>query len=223
MTGELKMKRLICDDCMKVMKTMPKDSVDLTLTDIPYGEVSRQDNGLVNLDKEDADIVTFDLAEFLTEVYRVTKGTIIIFCGMEQFSKIYEFYSHEHTKEGTIRQIVWHKTNPMPLNRQYNYLSATENAVWFRKRGSGVFNAKCKHNVFDLPKGVRNIHPTQKNVKLFEELVLDNSNEGQMVFDPCMGSATTGLVALQNGRNFIGIEKQKKYFEICEKRLDTLD
>jgi hypothetical protein len=65
------------------------DSVDFTLTDIPYGEVNRTSNGLRNLDKGNADIVTFPLKDFLDAVYKVTKNSICIFCGREQFSDIY--------------------------------------------------------------------------------------------------------------------------------------
>ena len=62
-------------------------SIDLTLTDIPYGSVNRKDNGLRNLNKGNADIETFNLQEFLKEVDRVTAGTIIIFCGVNQVSE----------------------------------------------------------------------------------------------------------------------------------------
>lgn len=58
---------------------MDDECVNLTLTDIPYGEVNRDSNGLRTLDKENADIMTFDMKEFLNEVYRVTSGTAIIF------------------------------------------------------------------------------------------------------------------------------------------------
>ena len=73
------------------MKTMESNSVNLTLTDIPFGKVNRNDNGLRNLNKENADIITFDLKDFLSEIYRVTSGTIIIFCSKEQISEIYDF------------------------------------------------------------------------------------------------------------------------------------
>ena len=71
------------DNCMDYMKIMPDECVNLTLTDIPYGVVNRDSNGLRNLNKEDADIMTFELQDFLEEVYRVTSGTIIIFCSRE--------------------------------------------------------------------------------------------------------------------------------------------
>lgn len=103
---------------------------DLTLTDIPYGEVNRSSNGLRNLDKEDADILTFNLQDFLKEIYEVTKSTIIIFCGKEQMSEIHKFFSEKQKKgKGTVRQLVWKKTNPSPMNGQNIYLSGIENAV----------------------------------------------------------------------------------------------
>ena len=102
---------------MEYMKTMPGECVDLTLTDIPYGEVNRDSNGLRTLDKEAADVMTFDMQEFLTELYRVTKGTIIIFCGKEQLSEIHKFFSDKQKKgKGTVRQLIWQKSNPSPMN-----------------------------------------------------------------------------------------------------------
>ena len=207
-------------DCLELMKDIPDGSVDLVLTDIPYGECNRNDNGLRNLNKENADIETFNLQEFLREIYRVTKGTIIVFCGQHQFSEIKNFFQEKQDKsKGTVRQLVWRKTNPSPMNGKHIYLSGIENAVWFKKRG-GVFNAHCKNTVFDYPCGRSKLHPTEKNHDLLKELILDNSNEGDIVFDPCMGSGSHGLVAVQNGRNFIGIELDEGYFQIAKKRIE---
>ena len=66
-------------DCMNIMPKMTDNSVDFTLTDIPYNEVNRTDNGLRKLDKEHADILTFDLHTFLREVYRITKKQYLHF------------------------------------------------------------------------------------------------------------------------------------------------
>ena len=193
---------------------------DVTLTDIPYDMVNRADNGLRNLDKSHADILTFNLDDFLNEIYRLTKGTIIIFCGNEQYSTIYDYFSTKSAqKEGTTRQIIWHKTNPSPMNGQYIYLSATENAVWFKKRGA-TFNAHCKHNVFEFPTGRSKIHPTEKNHELIKDLILDNSNEGDIIFDPCTGSLAHCLVAKENGRRYVGCELNKEYFDSGIERLN---
>ena len=207
-------------DCMEVMSSIKQGGVfDVTLTDIPYDMVNRTDNGLRNLDKSHADILTFNLDDLLNEVYRLTKGTIIIFCGNEQYSTIYDYFSTKSSqKEGTTRQIIWHKTNPSPMNGQYIYLSATENAVWFKKRGA-TFNAHCKHNVFEFPTGRSKIHPTEKNHELIKDLILDNSNEGDIIFDPCAGSLSHCLVAKENGRRYVGCELNKEYFDSGIERL----
>ena len=87
-------------DCMTVLPTMPDCSVDFTLTDIPYNEVNRSDNGLRKLDKEQADTLTFDLHNFLKEILRVTKNNICIFCGRKQFSEIYSFFASVKKRGG---------------------------------------------------------------------------------------------------------------------------
>ncbi|MBR2247970.1 MAG: site-specific DNA-methyltransferase [Bacilli bacterium] len=211
--------KIINIDCMEYMQSMPEGGVSLTLTDIPYGVVNRDSNGLRNLDKGDADVMTFDLQEFLKEVYRITSSTVIIFCGKEQLSEIYDFFNALQKRgKGTVRQIVWKKSNPSPMNGDKIYLSGIENAVWFKKRG-GTFNAFCKNTVFDYPCGRSKLHPTEKNHGLLKDLILDNSNENDLVFDPCAGSGSHLLVAKENNRKYLGCELNKEWYEIAVNRL----
>lgn len=86
---------------MKYMSQIEDNRVNLTLTDIPYGEVNRDSNGLRKLDKENADIMTFDLQEFLTELYRITSSTIIIFVARNSYLKYISFSqtNRKRTKE----------------------------------------------------------------------------------------------------------------------------
>lgn len=207
-------------DCMMLMQLLPNNSVDFTLTDIPYDEVNRKSNGLRNLDKDKADILTFNLYDFLDGVYRVTKNSICIFCGREQFSVIYNFFAQ---KKGTVRPIVWEKSNPSPMNGQHIYLSGVEFAVWFKKSGANVFNAHCKNTVFKYPNGRSKLHPTEKNHDLLKELILDNSNEGDIVFDPCLGSGTTAICSVELNRHYIGFELDPQYYDIACKRLDEVE
>lgn len=193
-------------DCLEGLKKLPNDYVDVTLTDIPYNEVNRKSNGLRNLDKEKADVFNLDMNTLLLEIQRVTSGQIIIFCGRKQFSEIYSFFAKQ---KGTTRPIVLEKTNPSPMNGQYVYLSGVELAVWFKPRGRKVFNAHCKNTVFKYSTGKCDWHPTQKNIKLFEELILDNTNEGEIVCDPFMGGGTTAISCLNTNRNYIGFEIEK--------------
>ena len=204
-------------DCMDGMKDIPDDFVDLTLTDIPYDEVNNTRNGgdLRKLHKDAADVITFDLESFLSELFRITRGTIIIFCGKSQFSQIFRFYADTNA---TVRQIIWEKTNPSPMNGEKIYLSGVENAVWARKP-KATFNGFCKNTVFRFPCGMSDIHPTEKNHQLLAELIGDNSNVGDIVFDPCAGSASTLIVARNMGRKFIGFEKDASYFQKANTRL----
>lgn len=158
-TNMLTEQRLYNCDCMEYMKNVKDNSISFTLTDIPYNAVNRNSNGLRDLNKSNADVITFDLDNFINEVYRITRGAICIFCGKEQFSQIYKFFDE---KQGTVRPVIWKKTNPSPMNGQFIYLSGVEVGVWFKKKGYKTFNAFCKNTVFEYSNGKRDIHPTQK-------------------------------------------------------------
>ena len=203
-------------DCLEYMHSLANNSVNFTLTDIPYDEVTRTTNGLSQMKSldnlGDADKLNFNLENFLNEVYRVTSNSMVIFCGREQFSRICEYFKN---KPGTCRTIIYKKTNPVPSNGQYVYLNGIELAVWFKKRGAKVFNAHCKNTVFEYPifNGKKRIHPTLKHPDLFKELILDNTDEGDLVFDPCAGGMTTALAAHATNREFICCELNKEFFD----------
>ncbi len=220
MSDILKLNSVVLGDCMDIMPLMADKSVNLTLSDIPYDGVNRKSNGLRSLDKGKADIITFDLKDFLQEVYRVTSSTIIIFCGQTQVSTIISFFQEKAKKDGgTVRQLIWEKTNPSPMNGQHSYLSGIENAVYFKKP-KGTFNAFCKNTVFRHQHGKRNpINITEKNHQLLKELIEDNTNVGDLIFDPCAGSGSTLMCARELNRNYFGIELNPEYFEYADTRM----
>lgn len=76
---------------------------------------------------------------------------------------------------------------------------------------------------YDTGKRQQLLHPTQKPVELLEWLIKTYTNEGDVVLDNCMGSGSTGCACISTGRNFIGIEKDKKYFEIANNRLKEME
>lgn len=204
-------------DCLDIMAKMEEGSVDFTLTDIPYDAVNRDSNGLRNLDKGNADIITFNLDEFLKQVLRVTANSICIFCAKEQFSPIYKFFAD--IGKGTVRPIIWEKTNPSPMNGQHIYLSGVEMGVWYKKQGAKTFNAHCKNTVFHYLNGRSKLHPTEKNHNLLSDLIFDNSNIGQIVFDPCAGSGAHCYVAKRLDRKYIGVELDEQYFDVAVERI----
>lgn len=214
--------QILNKDCMEIMKTMKDNIIDLTLTDIPYGMVNRQSNGLRNLDKKEADILTFNLSDFLNEVYRITKGTIIIFCGVNQISEIYLFFAEKQKKE--TRNCT---SNYLGKIKSVSYEWVIYLFKWNRKcnmvqEKNSTFNAYCSNTVFKYPCGRSKLHPTEKNHDLLKRLILDNSNEGDLLFDPCMGSGSHLLVGLENGRKAIGVELNKNFYDIANERLKKI-
>lgn len=204
-------------DCMMVMQEMNNDSVDLTLTDIPYGGVNRKSNGLRNLDKKDADIFNLSMPLLIKEIVRVTKGSGYIFCGWEQMSEIVSIIRELGISN---RIIVWEKTNPSPMNGQSIWLSGIELAVYFKKKNA-TYKQHCKNVVVRFPCGRGKVHPTEKPLKLFKHFIEISSNEGDVVFDPFMGSGTACVGAIELKRKYIGVELSQEYFKVAENRINT--
>ncbi len=94
----------------------------------------------------------------------------------------------------------------------------------FKKKFASTFNlwqgGKYKDNVFEYKRDRDNYHPTQKPVLLLEDLIKTFSNENDLVVDLTMGSGSTGVACKNTNRNFIGIEKDDKYFEIAEQQIN---
>jgi len=89
----------------------------------------------------------------------------------------------------------------------------------FAKKSGATFNEHCKSAVWRCATEHYKDHPTPKPVKLMSRLIEASSNIGDTVFDPCMGSGAIGVAAKQCGRNFIGVEMNKEYFQMTEERI----
>lgn len=205
-------------DCIVGMSEIPDNSVQMVLTDIPYGELNNvKETKLRVMNKDDADIITFDIDVFLDEIYRVCLGSFYIFCGFQQISKISGFAK----ERGMMTRVCcWRKRNPSPLMCEHFWLSDVEYCVAFKKK-SAVFNFFYQSSVWDFKAGDRTFHPTQKNLELFRFLVLASSNEGDVVLDPCMGGGTTAIACIKEHRHFIGFELNNEYYVKSLKRIEA--
>lgn len=202
-------------DCMERLQQMPSKQIDLVVTDIPYDGVNRESNGLRNLNKGNADISTFALDDFCAQLMRVAKGSVYIFCGWSQISPIYQIL----TGGGMSTRIcVWEKTNPSPMNGDKIWLSGLEFCV-FGKFSGATFNEFCKAPIFRFASGINKIHDTEKPVELMRELVEASSNKGDLVLDPCAGSASTAIACYRSNRRFIGYEINREYYNKAYTRL----
>ena len=203
------------EDCLEGMKRIDDGSVDCIITDIPYNEVNRSDNGLRNLDKKGADIGQFDANDLTRTLCAKTKGSVYMFCGINQVSDI----RVTMTDCGlSTRLLIWEKTNPSPMNGDKIWLSGIECCVYGKKSGA-VFNEFCKNVVFRYPSGDSNIHPTQKPLDLMRRFVLASTKVGGVVLDPFLGSGTTAIACLKEHRHFLGFELNKEYFDIAQRRI----
>jgi DNA modification methylase len=163
------------------------------------------------------------LQEFVNLFYKKLRkgGTCIIWFDLWKLSYLKEIMENYKFKQ--IRFIEWVKTNPMPLNQKINYLTTSrEIALLGVKGGKPTFNSKYDNGIYKFPiqsgkKGER--HPTQKSLRLFEELIKKHSNEGDLVVDPFLGGGTTVLACLKIKRKFKGCEINKKYFDIIIHKL----
>lgn len=196
-------------DCMEYFKIISDKSIDLILTDIPYNVVNRESNGLRNLNKGIADIITFDLDLFLKESIRVCKGSIYIFCGTEQVSHIRNVLDINNL---STRLCIWKKNNPSIMNGNYIWLSGIECCI-YGKFPNAIFNEEGhnKNTVWEYPVVVNQIHPTQKNLELIKYLIKVSSHEGDLVLDPCMGSGVVLKASKELKRKFIGFELSSEW------------
>ena len=105
------------------------------------------------------------------------------------------------------------------MNGDKIWLSGIECCV-YGKFPKATFNEHCKNTVWKFPCGRSKVHPTEKPLKLFEYIISVSSNYNDIVFDPLMGSGTTGVACKNLNRDFIGIELDKNYYDIACKRIE---
>ena len=204
-------------DALDLMGSLPDNSVDLLLTDIPYGWVNKASQGLRVIDKGDANTETFDLEIFAAEAARVTKGSGVIFCSKEQFSSLLLPFDRLGL---TTRMLIWEKTNPSPMNGQHLFLSGIECAVYFRKRNA-TFNGHCLNTVFRFPNGRSKQHPTEKPLALFKHFIELLSNPDDLVVDPCVGSGTTAVACLELDRFYLCGDVNPEYVKLARERVSA--
>lgn len=213
--------QIIQGDGMQLLRDLPDGSVDLLLTDIPYDAVNRV-GGLRKYDKGNADILTFDLTDFLHEASRVTRGTLYVFCSTEQAGHIRNTLDSD-TGWVFVRHCTWHKTNPSPVGGQFFWLSGNEQCVAAKKPGAFFDGTKekCSSNIWQSPCGSSKRHPTEKPLGLFERLVLASSIPGDLIVDPFCGSGTTGVAGIKHLRNVICAELDPDFVRVANQRLDN--
>ena len=221
-------------DYQDFMSDLPKKSVDLILTDPPYciskktgfsTVVNGEKRFAVSMDFGKWDQTEVNLQDMANTFYDSLRhgGTAIIWYDVWKIGKLKDAMESAGFK--MIRLIIWQKTNPVPLNMRSTYLSnSREMAVSGVRVGKPTFNSEYDSGIYEYPIPRHNgnrLHPTQKPLLLFEDLVRKHSNTGDLVVDPFLGSGTTGVAAVRNYRIFAGCDLDDKYVKIAGERIKS--
>lgn len=158
----------------------------------------------------------------LEEFVRVMKKiNCFIWCSKEQIFDLLKFFIFKKCK---FEIIVWCKTNPTPATNNV-WLPDMEYCLYFKEKGVKLNNGyDLKHKYYISGLNVKDKkkyeHPTIKPLEFVKKHILHTTQEGDTVLDCFMGSGTTGVACKETNRNFIGIEIDKKYFEIAKNRIE---
>ena len=219
-------------DYQDFMTSLPAKSVDLILTDPPYciskktgfsAVINGEKRFAVSMDFGQWDHSEVNLEDMATTFYDALRrgGTTIVWYDIWKIGRLKEAMESAGFK--MIRLIIWQKTNPVPLNMRATYLSnSREMAVTGVKVGKPTFNSEYDSGIYEYPIPRHNgnrMHPTQKPLPLFEDLVRKHSNAGDLVVDPFLGSGTTGVAAVRNSRRFVGCDLDVNYVKIAHERI----
>lgn len=240
---------LLHGDCLEVMKDIEDGSVDLILTDLPYGTTKNKWDSVLPLE------------ELWLNFKRVInpRNAIVLFA-QTPFDKVLGASNLEMLKY----EWIWNKKTPTGyLNSNFAPLKLHENILVFSNSAAAMVKDKYKAMIYNpqfskgkpykatggkisenydinhqtqtttendgskyYPKSIidftkdSGFHPTQKPVALLEYLIKTYTNEGDLVLDATMGSGSTCVACVNTNRKYLGIEKEQKYYDIAVQRVE---
>lgn len=259
------------DDCFNILPTIPDNSVDLILCDLPYGTTDRYGKSKSRILQWDSVLPLDTLWEQYKRVINKEHGVIALTADQPFSSQLVmsnmEWFKYEWVwKKGKATGFLLANYRPMKLTEDILIFSPCGASAAAKKAGNAMTynpqnlipknvkktnNAKRLGNFLNQPNFMggnnqllgntayeqhytnypteileinienKHVHPTQKPVALMEYLINTYSNKGYTVLDNCMGSGTTGVACKKLSRKFIGIELDKKYFDIAKERIDS--
>lgn len=219
--------KLYCDDCLNIMKQIENESIDLIVTDPPY-LIKYKTNRRKNKDHDFCSEILNDdneqlIIDYIRECYRILKNNtaMYMFCNCDKV----DFFKQELENAGfKIKNvIIWVKNNWTAGDLKAQFGKQYE-IIFLVNKGRKCFNGKRITDVwmFDKISGKKQLHQNQKPVDLLKQCILKHSDENDIIFDGFMGSGSTGVACIETNRKFIGVELDKKYFEIAKERIEKL-
>ena len=235
------------DDMFNVLSNIEPQSIDLLLTDLPYGTLNKKRNQwdrVIDYDrfweyvnticKPNCAIVSTAAQPFTSELIS-TNYADFKYCLIWEKSKATGYLNAKKQPMRAHEDIVVFYKKQTTYNPQfttgvpYDKGKAVRDTEAYGKQTKAVHvkdteGKRYPRSVlyFKTAEGEGKLHPTQKPIALFEYLIRTYSNEGDTILDPCMGSGTTGVACNNTNRKFIGIERDREYYNIALDRLSTL-
>lgn len=245
--------KLVLGDSFKILGKIKPESVDMIFADPPYflsnDGITCQNGTMVSVNKGSWDKLNGtnyiqEKHKFNRKWIRLCKRILTLNGSIWISGTLHNIYSIGMALEQEgfkiINNITWQKKNPPPNLACRCFTHSTETILWAKKndkKAKHIFNYE-KMKEINNGKQMKDVwsgnltkpsekkegkHPTQKPEYLLERIILASTKEGQVILDPFCGSGTTGVEAIQYGRKFIGIEKEKEYLQITQKRLEKVN
>jgi len=238
---------LFNNDCLLSLTTFGDKSIDLICVDPPYGTTNEKWDVVIpftllwkefnRIVKDTGVILVFgqepfsskvrlsNIENYKYDIYWEKEKPVNIFQLKNRLGKTIETISVFYKNQCTYNpQMVKHYgkkvTNKIKGEHSSIYAGGTKNITEYNDTGFRYPSQLIKIN---REKNGDAEHPTQKPVKLLEWLIKTFSNEKDTILDSCMGSGSTGIACVSTRRNFIGIEKDDKYFEIAKNRIEEAE
>jgi DNA modification methylase len=239
---------LMHGDCLELMKSIPDGSVDMVLTDPPYGTTACKWDSVIPFEPMWAQLkratkrngaIVMTASQPFTSVLGASQVNMLKYCWYWRKSRA---TGHLNAKKMPMKDIedvlVFYSAPPtynaqgvIPLGKvQKNSASDMARGVTSDATSvvtGGITRKEYTQDFTNYPRQVLDfssdgatVHPTQKPVALMEYLIRTYTNEGETVLDFTMGSGTTGVAAKNLNRSFIGIELDETYFNIAKERID---
>lgn len=219
-------------DCLDALRELPDKCVDLVVTDPPY-LIETTGAGIYKDPSFGANLIAAELTsaglkdgfspDVLHELCRVMKKiNCYIWCSQKQIIPLLNYFVKGRRCNWNI--ICWHKTNPIPATGN-KYLTDTEFCLFFREKGVRVYGTfDTKHTYYvtykNTPDKHKYNHPTVKPLDIIKNLIINSSQEGDIVLDPFAGSGTTGVAAATLGRKYLIYEINPEYYKTARERLE---
>lgn len=209
-------------DCLELMKNIPNNSVDLLLTDPPYG-IDYQSMHRKDKTKRMPKVLN-DKKPF-TDFIPLIKSKIAKTGGILSFTRwdVQQIFIDEFIRNGLKPKnvLIWDKKSNGMGNLKKAFGSRYESIIWI-PNDDFKFKSGRPQDLILVPRvpPCKLIHPNEKPVELLEFLIEKTTSQNATVLDCFMGSGSTGVACINTNRNFIGMELDERYYKIAENRID---